>query len=74
MDADSESPPRNANGPLAGAARGRREETTGETLPVRRSHVKHPVRLFLAKLPLGLDRLAWLGLPNYRRDGWKEEK
>jgi hypothetical protein len=33
---------------------------------------RHPIRQFFASLPGGLDRLAWLGLRNPRRDGWKE--
>jgi hypothetical protein len=35
--------------------------------------VKHPFRLLLAKLPWGLDALAWWGLAHPKRDGWRAE-
>ena len=39
-----------------------------------RQRRRHPVRLFLSSLPWGLSDLAWIGLPNPKRDGWRAEK
>ena len=39
-----------------------------------RPAIKHPIRRLIAKLPFGLDRLAWLGLIQPKRDGWGAEK
>jgi hypothetical protein len=35
---------------------------------------KHPVRWLLARLPWGLDAVAWLGLVHPKRDGWRHEE
>lgn len=43
-----------------------------ESLPQQTFQVKHRFRLFLSKLPEPLDRLAWIGLPNYRHEGWRK--
>jgi hypothetical protein len=34
----------------------------------------HPIRLWLAHLPAPFDKLAWVGLPDYRKNGWKAEQ
>ena len=47
--------------------------TEGRTLNLRGQSVKHPFRLLLAKLPWPLSELAWLGLPNPKRAGWRAE-
>ena len=68
--------------PSGGKKEGRSHDRSGPneaednagTLQLRRRFVKHPIRLFLIRLSCVLELLAWLGLPNYRRDGWKEEK
>jgi hypothetical protein len=68
-----EGPPKNEAPPRQG--RQQRLSRLDATLDSQTRLVKrrHPFRWLLAKLPLGLDRLAWLGLPNPKRDGWKEE-
>ena len=67
-----ESPPEKGTGapPCERRAQWRQEH---RKLNLRGHSVKHPFRLLLARLPWQLDRLAWLGLPNYRRDGWRAE-
>ena len=38
------------------------------------SRPKHPIRLWLAHLWAPFDKLAWVGLPDYRKNGWKAEQ
>jgi hypothetical protein len=84
MSRDTESPPGNANGQrqLAGC----NDQLTTTTSLVKltdgvklisqrvRQWRRQPVRYFLCLLPWGLDRLAWIGLPNPKRGGWGSEE